>query len=209
MASQITSLTIVYSIYRRRSKKTSKLRVTGLCAGKSPLTWKFAAKMASNPENVSVLWHHHDLHFAHWESRKILDMVDQFYGTTSVYIGFNLCLLYFQELPVPERGSQDIHHCFHWFQTIIWRTSPRSTQNPFGFKTWMGFVQWILMILSCHPLSVAWEWLILEVGVTSHAQIRHIVLGCLASFSLFVMFNLCACNVCENRRTITKFSEST
>ena len=36
---------------------------------------------------------------------------------------------------------------------------------------------------------------ILEVGVTSHAQIRHIVLGCLASLSLFIMFNLCACNV--------------
>ena len=46
---------------------------------------------------------------------------------------------------------------------------------------------------------------ILEVGVTSHAQIRHIVLGCLASISLFIMFNLCACNVCENRRTIKKF----
>ena len=38
MASQITSITIVYStVYsRRRSKKTSKLRVTGLCAGNSP-----------------------------------------------------------------------------------------------------------------------------------------------------------------------------
>ena len=50
---------------------------------------------------------------------------------------------------------------------------------------------------------------ILEVSVTSHAQIRHVVLGCLASFSLFIMFNLCACNVCKNRRTITKISEST
>ena len=49
---------------------------------------------------------------------------------------------------------------------------------------------------------------ILEVGVTSHVQICHIVLECLASFSLFIMFNLCACNVCENRRTITKISES-
>ena len=38
IASQITSLTIVYStVYsRHRSKKTSKLRVTGLCAGNSP-----------------------------------------------------------------------------------------------------------------------------------------------------------------------------
>ena len=34
MASQITSLTIVYS--RHRSKKTSNLRVTGLCEGNSP-----------------------------------------------------------------------------------------------------------------------------------------------------------------------------
>ena len=40
IASPITSLTIVYStVYsRRRSKKTSKLRVTGLCAGNSPAT---------------------------------------------------------------------------------------------------------------------------------------------------------------------------
>ena len=37
MASQITSLTVVYSIvYSGRSKKTSKLCVTGLCAGNSP-----------------------------------------------------------------------------------------------------------------------------------------------------------------------------
>ena len=46
MASQITSLTIVYStVYtRRRSKKTSKLRVTGLCAGNSPVTGEFPHK---------------------------------------------------------------------------------------------------------------------------------------------------------------------
>ena len=38
MAFQITSLTIIYStIYsRHRSKKTSKLHITGLCEGKSP-----------------------------------------------------------------------------------------------------------------------------------------------------------------------------
>ena len=43
MASQITSLTIVYStvLSRRRSKKTSKIRVTGLCAGNSPVTGEF------------------------------------------------------------------------------------------------------------------------------------------------------------------------
>ena len=46
IASQITSLRIVYStVYiRRRSKKTSKLRVTGLCVGNSPGTGEFPAQ---------------------------------------------------------------------------------------------------------------------------------------------------------------------
>ena len=45
--------------FRRRSKKTSKLRVTGLCAWNSPVTGEFPAQMASNTENVSIWWCHH------------------------------------------------------------------------------------------------------------------------------------------------------
>ena len=62
MASQITSLTIVYStIYSGvdERKQTSKLRVTDLCVGKSPVTGEFPAQMASNAENVSIWWRHH------------------------------------------------------------------------------------------------------------------------------------------------------
>ena len=61
MASQITNLTIVYStvFFRRRSKKTSKFRVTGLCAGNSPVISEVPAQMASNAENVSIWWRHH------------------------------------------------------------------------------------------------------------------------------------------------------
>ena len=44
-----------------RSKKTSKLRVTGLCVGNSPGTGEFPAQMASNAENVSIWWRHHAL----------------------------------------------------------------------------------------------------------------------------------------------------
>ena len=47
--------------FRRRSKKTSKLRVTGLCAGNSPVTGEFPTQMASNTENVFIWWRHHDL----------------------------------------------------------------------------------------------------------------------------------------------------
>ena len=61
MASHITSLPIVYLtlLFRSRSKETSKLRVTGLCAGNSPGTGEFPAHMASNAENVSIWWRHH------------------------------------------------------------------------------------------------------------------------------------------------------
>ena len=48
-------------LFRRRSKKTSKLCVTGLCAGNSPVTGEFPAQMASNAENVSIWWRHHVL----------------------------------------------------------------------------------------------------------------------------------------------------
>ena len=47
-------------LFGRWSKKTSKLRVTGLCAGNSPETGEFPAQMASNAENVSIWWRHHD-----------------------------------------------------------------------------------------------------------------------------------------------------
>ena len=50
-------------LFRRRSKKTSKLRVTGLCAGNSPGTGEFPAQMASNAENVSIWWRHHGYSF--------------------------------------------------------------------------------------------------------------------------------------------------
>ena len=37
-------------LFRRRSQKTSKLRVTGLCEGNSPVTGEFLAQRASNEE---------------------------------------------------------------------------------------------------------------------------------------------------------------
>ena len=48
-------------LLRRRSKKTSKLRVTGLGAGNSPGTGEFPAQLASNAENASIWWRHHDI----------------------------------------------------------------------------------------------------------------------------------------------------
>ena len=51
---------LLHRLFRRRSKKTSRLRVTGLCAGNSPLIGEFPAQMTSSAENVSIWWRHHD-----------------------------------------------------------------------------------------------------------------------------------------------------
>ena len=61
IASEITSLTIVYSIVYSDAdqRKHQTFRVTGLCAGNSPRTGEFAAQMASYAENVSIWWRHH------------------------------------------------------------------------------------------------------------------------------------------------------
>ena len=53
-------------LFRRRSKKTSKLRVTGLCAGNWPGTGEFPSQRASYAENVSVWWRHHILYIIPW-----------------------------------------------------------------------------------------------------------------------------------------------
>ena len=43
----------------RRSKKMSKLHITGLCGGNSQVPSEFPTQMASNVENVSNWWRHH------------------------------------------------------------------------------------------------------------------------------------------------------
>ena len=48
-------------LFRRRSKKISKPRVTGLCAGNSPETGEFPEQMACDAENVSIWWRHHGI----------------------------------------------------------------------------------------------------------------------------------------------------
>ena len=46
-------------LIRHRTKKTSKLRVTGLCAGNSPESGEFPAQRANNAENVSIPRRYH------------------------------------------------------------------------------------------------------------------------------------------------------
>ena len=51
---------VINRLFRRRSQKTSQLRVAGLCEGNSPLTDEFTTQKASYTENVSIVWLHHE-----------------------------------------------------------------------------------------------------------------------------------------------------
>ena len=48
-------------LFRRRSKKISNPGVTSLCQGNPPVTGGFPSQGASNAENASIWWRHHDL----------------------------------------------------------------------------------------------------------------------------------------------------
>ena len=64
IASQITGV-LFHRLLRRRSTKTSKLHVTGLCDGNPPVTGEFPSQRASNAEDVSIWWRHHEVIFNH------------------------------------------------------------------------------------------------------------------------------------------------
>ena len=62
IASQITSLTIVYSTVYSGADQSKHQSSTSLalCAGNSSGTGEFPAQMASKAGNVSFRWRHHD-----------------------------------------------------------------------------------------------------------------------------------------------------
>ena len=62
IASQITSLTIVYStVYSDADERKHQSPASLAFVGNSPLTGEFPAQMASNEWNVSIWWRYHEM----------------------------------------------------------------------------------------------------------------------------------------------------
>ena len=61
IASQITSLTIVFSsVYLETDQRKHQSSVSLAFVGNAPEAGESPAQMASNAENVSIWWRHHD-----------------------------------------------------------------------------------------------------------------------------------------------------
>ena len=102
-------------LFSHRSKKTSKFRITGLCAGNSPVTVEFPAQRTSNAENVSIWRRHHGL----------LVLVNSYHGfsiseaPTKCYSGFSC-----SEATLDNMGkysiSQEIYTRFLLCCALLW-----------------------------------------------------------------------------------------
>ena len=100
-------------LFGRRSKKTSKLRVTVLCAGNSPVTGEFPTQMASNAENVSIWWRHHE-HIEIWtKTTTFCEWLLEVH-----FLNESLCILMQMSLMIFTKGSVDIMSVLVWI--ILW-----------------------------------------------------------------------------------------
>ena len=129
-------------LFRRRSKKTSKLRVTGLWAGNSPGTGEFPAQMASNAENVSIWWRHHIRPLKQSRSTPMapIDYLNQHWLTTNEH-------------------TQDLYSqvVCEMYTFEITATSPRETWIHFNLDIIKLYYTYhsalISFIISCLPFS--------------------------------------------------------
>ena len=176
---------LLNGLFRRRSKKTWKLCVTGLCAGNSPWTGEFPASMARNAENVSIWWRHHGkivfwLIFP-WDLLQSVqpainhcfrEMVIRLINVDSVYWRINASLRDNElnsTLHVIVWPAWDVIPNFvSWWRKSFakWRTGVGriyfNSLAPERFWFWMSnflvnFSPWWLMYLlwNCHQMNVA------------------------------------------------------
>ena len=129
-------------LFRRRSKKTSKLRVTGLCAGNSPGTGEFPAQIASYAENVSIWWRHHGLRWfdtCPYRACYALSLLPSYslYRYTGMISAHYKCNCSRVSWPV-QASSVDCVKYISWIKVIV---SPR-----FMFKDSVGTIATDLVI---------------------------------------------------------------
>ena len=103
-------------LFRRRSTKSSKLRVTCLFEGDSPAAGEFPAQRASNTENVSLRWRHYEkiLVIGCWAclNTQLSDLF--FFSVKTLSVSPSMG---FQLSPAPHECC----HCWERWSRALWR----------------------------------------------------------------------------------------
>ena len=124
-------------LFRLRSEQISKLRVTGLCEGNSPVTGEFPAQRASNAKNISIWWRHHTDQTLH--SQNNLTYVDSYcrsvhQGQGQVITSHSICGM---QLLVPA------------LDTCFWHTSPHMSLYRVSWSIYFNAVGGRDLHISC------------------------------------------------------------
>ena len=112
-------------LFRLRSKKTSKLRVTGLCLGNSPVTGEFPAQRASNSKNVSIWWRHYDLLKNREPNGNLCTTTgkecysQKYYGTRSWWLTFINTFSMFRPRQNGHRSAAHIFKCIFLYENCF------------------------------------------------------------------------------------------
>ena len=135
-------------LFRRRSKKTSKPRVTGPCVGISPVTGEFPAHRASNVDKVSI-WRRHHGKFALSECFMI-----PVWGVPALFIVTNIYVLrrrYFH-IKFPPQLPSPTHLSGYCHVRIVWQHSPLMTSNTH----WYACLRYLVVV--CVLIKCAHRW---------------------------------------------------
>ena len=104
-------------LFRRRSNKTSKLPFTGLCEGNLPATGEFPAQRASNAENVSIWWRHHELYHCEKTNPPIIDKTDGL--STSRPLSSTVCSTHLPLAKMAAISQTIFSDAFSWTKSSI------------------------------------------------------------------------------------------
>ena len=150
----------------RKSKKTSKLRVTGIFCGNLPVTGRFPSQRASDAENVSIWWRHHE--------RCSPGNHPQVRNTGGIAIPNALCGGN-SRMIIRESGSYD-WEMYLKFQGLFTVIGVTHTDRKLLEQTYMGYIRDGFMhacVCACLPVCVCWFVCFLSVCFQDHALLKY------------------------------------
>ena len=155
-------------LFRHRSKKTSKLRVTGLCEGNPPVTGGFPSQRASNAENffhlMTLSWYTNNLVCLHQtiftsshETAKIgiygvcccSELVKLIEAEWQIYVSVTQAIIGFDDLLSPVRPKVLSVPITDYYLLVLWE------HNSVKFESKYDDFHWRKCILK--KSSVKWR----------------------------------------------------